>query len=223
MVQPAQGAGDYGAPAGGAGGAGGPYGSAPCESAPSAYGTLDAAAATAGRKRKAEPQDNERLSKRLSLLNLEQGGSKRCVPVETPAETPPGRRDAARDARRDDSPMQVDDSKHKVYIYNMDDELSSDSEPEDGQLVFLPDIDKRLRQNRIPPHVLASSDGELTGMQMVLYQDPRSLSVPEDKDGVRRAVIDARRRVRERQRLEREGAAHRQAAAQPDGDAMDMD
>lgn len=92
--------------------------------------------------------------------------------------------------------MHLDDTKHKVYIYNIDDELSSDSEDE-GKLVFLPDIEKRLRENRIPKSILANQDGELAGMQVVLYSDPKSLTVPEEKDGVRRAIIEARKRLRE--------------------------
>ncbi|KAJ6442979.1 acetyltransferase [Purpureocillium lavendulum] len=186
-------------------------------------------AAHAGRKRKADSQDNERLSKRLSLLNLgmvssfcesptgpvranspsEKNGSKLYVPVETasPAAAPRTPVASRLDHDGDDDVMQVDDSKHKVYIYNIDDELSSDSETDDGKLVFLPDIEKHLRQNRIPPHVLANSEGELAGMQMVLYSDPKSLSVPEDRDGVRKAIIESRRRVRELQRQEREGVS----------------
>lgn len=131
--------------------------------------------------------------------------------------------------------MRIDDTKHKVYIYNIDDELSSDSEVEDGKLVFLPDIDKHLRQNRIPQHVLASDDGQLAGMQLVVYSDPKSLTVPEDEDNVRKAVIEARHRLREKQRRETAvGSGKRQepsgvvagageAAEVDDGDAMDMD
>lgn len=163
------------------------------------------------RKRKAESQDNERLSKRLSLLNIEQNGPKLYVPVEAPSvdanANPPA---ADTPVKKDnamilDDTMQVDDSKHKVYIYNMDDELSSDSESDDGKLVFLPDIEKHLRANRIPPSVMANSEGELAGMQLVLYRDPKSLTVPEEKDSVRKAIIESRHRVREQQRLEREG------------------
>ncbi len=96
--------------------------------------------------------------------------------------------------------MRIDDSKHKVYIYSIDEELADDSdEPDEAKLVFLPDIEKRLRETRIPPQVLANSDGELAGMQLVLYSDPKSLSVPEDRDGVRKAIIEARRRLRARQ------------------------
>ncbi|GJN70454.1 hypothetical protein PLICBS_004512 [Purpureocillium lilacinum] len=211
--------------------------------------------AHAGRKRKADAHDNnERLSKRLSLLNLEQNGSKLYVPVESamaaaaaagdrlaPATGSLTNSGSALASDEADDVMHVDDTKHKVYIYNIDDELSSsDNESDDGKLVFLPDIEKHLRQNRIPPHVLVNSDGELAGMQMVLYSDPRSLSVPEEKDGVRKAIIESRRRVRERQRQEREGVAMTDdspstpsavqmdamqdtAAADDDDDVMDMD
>ncbi|KAJ4271542.1 hypothetical protein NW762_000246 [Fusarium torreyae] len=194
------------------------------------------------RKRKAETQDNERLSKRLSLLNLEQNGSKLYVPVEEPSAStssasasastsnPPSQSPAA------DETMQLDDSKHKVYIYNIDDELSSDSETDDpGKLVFLPDIEKHMRLNRIPPSVLANSDGELAGMQVVLYSDPKSLTVPEDKDSVRKAIIESRHRTREQQRLEREGKTESPTiqdnsvsnaivtGTDDDPDAMDLD
>lgn len=106
-------------------------------------------------------------------------------------------------AAADDDTMYVDDTKHKVYIYNIDDELSDESDSDDGRLVFLADIDQHLRESRIPPHILANSEGELAGMQVVLYSDPKSLSVPESKDGVRKAIIESRRRLREQQSLER--------------------
>ncbi|KAM0235320.1 hypothetical protein ACHAP5_009755 [Fusarium lateritium] len=192
------------------------------------------------RKRKADAQDNERLSKRLSLLNLERSGNKLYVPVEEPSTSiPPTVASSSNDSSNlpvPDETMQLDDSKHKVYIYNMDDELSSDSESEDsGKLVFLPDIEKHLRANRIPPSVLANSDGELAGMQVVLYNDPKSLTVPEDKDIVRKAIIESRRRTRELQRLEREGKTESptiqdntannaiDTGTNDDPDAMDLD
>ncbi|KAG7421053.1 hypothetical protein DER46DRAFT_14811 [Fusarium sp. MPI-SDFR-AT-0072] len=193
------------------------------------------------RKRKAETQDNERLSKRLSLLNLEQSGNKLYVPVEQPttsissAALVPTPSNVASNPVPDET-MQLDDSKHKVYIFNMDDELSSDSESDDpGKLVFLPDIEKHLRANRIPPSVLANSEGELAGMQVVLYSDPKSLTVPEDKDSVRKAIIESRNRTRELQRLEREGKTEASTiqdatlntgiatSTDDDPDAMDLD
>ncbi|KAM3503334.1 hypothetical protein MY10362_004258 [Beauveria mimosiformis] len=151
--------------------------------------------ANAGHKRKADAQqDNERLSKRLSLLNIEHDGTKLYVPVESPPRPP-----KPQTIDGDDDAMRLDDSKHKVYIYNIDEELAEDSEPDDAKLVFLPDIEKRLRETRIPPQILANGDGELAGMQLVLYSDPKSLSVPESKDGVRKAIIETRRRIRARQ------------------------
>ncbi|KAL3422186.1 hypothetical protein PVAG01_06342 [Phlyctema vagabunda] len=172
------------------------------------------------KKRKAESQDNERLSKRLSLLNLERNGQKLYVPVEQPTATTPistttsaplsttttttrAHRDAAPAA---DDVMQVDDSKHKVYIYNLDDELSDSDTSDDGRLVFLPDIEKHLRDSRIPPAILANNEGELAGsnLQMVLYNIPSSLTVPEGQDSVRKAIIETRARARAKQGQNRE-------------------
>jgi hypothetical protein len=195
------------------------------------------------RKRKADTQDNERLSKRLSLLNLEKGGNKLYVPVEEPTASIPAvptssssnAPNVPANLPAPDETMQLDDSKHKVYIYNIDDELSSDSESDDpGKLVFLPDIEKHLCANRIPPSVLANSEGELAGMQVVLYSDPKSLTVPEEKDSVRKAIIESRQRAREQQRLEREGrpealiienstVSNDMAPGADDPDAMDLD
>lgn len=111
--------------------------------------------------------------------------------------------------------MHLDDTSHKVYIYNLDDELSSDNESDvedrEGKLVFLPDIEKHLRANRmplplssVPRPILPNKDGELAGMQLVLYSDgPSSITVPEEQDSVRKAVLEARARVRQRQAEER--------------------
>lgn len=111
--------------------------------------------------------------------------------------------------------MQLDNTKYKVYIHNIDDELSaSDSESDDGKLIFLPDIEKRIRNMRIPRSVLADGNGELAGIsigrevtgsgfgtdrdrQLVLYSVPSSLTLPEEKDSVRKAIIETRARARE--------------------------
>jgi hypothetical protein len=101
--------------------------------------------------------------------------------------------------------MQLDESKHKVYIYDLDAELAEDGESssDEGKLIFLPDIAKHLRQqSRIPPRVLANNDGELAGMQLVLYSEPKSLTVPEEQDGVRKAIAEARARLRSKHRDE---------------------
>jgi len=170
---------------------------------------LQATTTTRAKKRKAEGQDNnDRLSKRLSLLNLERNGQMLYVPVEQPTSPPP--RKAPKAAQNEDF-MEVENSKHKVYIYDLDAELS-DSESDDGKLVFLPDIEKHLRETRIPPSVLANSDGELAGCsQLVLYNIPSSLTVPEEKDSVRKAIIETRARARAKQEEENRIAVSRVA------------
>lgn len=105
---------------------------------------------------------------------------------------------------QDDDIMQLDNSKHKVYIYDLDAELSDSGESDDGKLVFLPDIRKHLRESRIPPSIRANSDGELAGNnQLVLYNIPSSLTVPEEQDSVRKAIIETRARARAKQEQKR--------------------
>ncbi|KAK1764883.1 hypothetical protein QBC33DRAFT_546325 [Phialemonium atrogriseum] len=163
------------------------------------------------RKRKAEnqPENNERLSKRLSLLNLEQNGSKLYVPVENPVAQPntaPSSSPSTSHPRRrpgEDDSMQLDDSKHKVYIYNLEDEFSSsDGETDDGKLLFLPDVEKHLRVNRIPPQLLSNPAEDLKGRELVLYNVPSSITVPEEQDNVRKAILESRARIREKQQKE---------------------
>lgn len=169
----------------------------------------------------------------LTTVYLEPSGTKLYVPVEDPAT---GSSSNLSRTRPSDDRMLLDNSKYKVYIYNLDDELSSsESEPEDGKLVFLPDIEKHLKMNRIPPPVTANSDGELAGMQLVLYNVPSSLTVPEEHDSVRKAIIEARARAREKQRGEfeetriptpmpsRELADDAPTGSREDPDAMDLD
>ncbi|KAI1115694.1 hypothetical protein F5Y14DRAFT_460198 [Nemania sp. NC0429] len=177
------------------------------------------------RKRKAETQDNEhvskRLSKRLGLLNLGKNGQKLYVPVESASLQPlseplgynnPIQSSSSSAATLDDA-MQLDNTKHKVYIYDLDAELSSadeNSETESipgspnsgrGRITFMSDMKKHLRQ--IPPAVFANSRGELAGhnindMQMVLYSEPSSLTVPREQDSVRKAILEARARARQK-------------------------
>lgn len=171
------------------------------------------------------------------LIIAEQNGSKLYVPVEQPPASQFANNASASSASSSssaaavpgaavtaggDEMMLLDDTKHKVYIYNLDDELSSDadSDPDEARLVFLPDVERHLRANRIVPGVpgapggsvprpiLPNKDGELAGMQLVLYDDGvRSVSVPEEQDSVRKAIIEARERHRRRQQDERDARA----------------
>jgi hypothetical protein len=138
----------------------------------------------------------------------ELNGQKLDVPVENPSKAPKPKLPSR---PPDNDLMQLDNTANTVYIYNIDDELSdSDSSSDEGKLIFLPDIEKRLRNSRIPPTILANSEGELAGRNLhtdlVLYNVPSSLSVPEDRDSVRKAIIETRARAREKQRRDQERA-----------------
>lgn len=98
--------------------------------------------------------------------------------------------------------MQVDDTPDRIYIHNLDEELASlEPESEEERLVFLPDIEKKLRQ--IPKHILENGGDQTSrtlGNEIILYSVPRSLTVPtEEKDSVRKAIIESRARAREMQ------------------------
>ena len=92
--------------------------------------------------------------------------------------------------------MQLDDTKDRVYIHNLDEELA-DIDSEEEKLVFLPDIEKKL--SKIPKSVLLGEAHPSTGNEVVLYSVPSSLSVPEEQDNVRKAIIESRARAREKQ------------------------
>ena len=92
--------------------------------------------------------------------------------------------------------MQIDDTKNRIYVANLDDELSEGDATED-RLVFLPDIEKRL--TKIPRSVLTNQRStEAAKNELVLYGIPSSLSVPKEQDNVRRAILESRARAREK-------------------------
>lgn len=92
--------------------------------------------------------------------------------------------------------MEVESTRDKVFIHNLDQELSEiDSDGE--RLIFLPDIEKKLA--RIPKSVLTGHSQPITSNEVVLYNVPSSLSIPPEKDNVRRAILETRARAREKQ------------------------
>lgn len=93
--------------------------------------------------------------------------------------------------------MLLDDTPDRVYIHNLDAELK-DIEAEEEKLVFLPDIEKKL--GKIPNNVLKGNvHPSAQGKQMVLYEVPHSLSIPENQDSVRKAILESRKRASEKQ------------------------
>ena len=94
--------------------------------------------------------------------------------------------------------MQLDDTKGKVYIHSIEDEIAEIEDEE--KMIFLPDIEKKL--GKIPQYLLTGDLRPTAENQMVLYGVPASLSVPEEKDNVRKAIIESRTRAREKQLLD---------------------
>ena len=92
--------------------------------------------------------------------------------------------------------MHLDDTKHKVYVHNLDAELES-VDGDEEKVVFLPDIERKL--NKIPKSLLKSHTHTPANSEMVLYRVPSSLTVPEENDNVRRAIIECRDRARQKQ------------------------
>ncbi len=101
--------------------------------------------------------------------------------------------------------MALDETRHRVHINNLEKEIAEiEAEEEDAKkTIFIPDVDKRLFETRIPKPVLANKSGEIGGMNrdqaLVLYDFPKSLTVDEGHDIVRKAILEARQRAREKQ------------------------
>ena len=157
---------------------------------------------TLNHKRKAEDdlQNEQRLTKKFDLLNLDHTG-KLYIPVQSSKSKHTHRTNS------ESNSMHLDDTKDKIYIHNLDDELA-DIESEEERLVFLPDIERKLA--KIPKSVLLGEGHPATGNKMILYSVPTSLTVPEEQDKVRKAIIESRARAREKQvqeaQAEREGS-----------------
>ncbi|KAL2862174.1 hypothetical protein BJX68DRAFT_260967 [Aspergillus pseudodeflectus] len=89
-----------------------------------------------------------------------------------------------------DDAMMLDDTKHTVYIHDLEQELEEPLFLQDG-LTILPGLSDRLS---MPKLLVSSAKPECK--EVVLYREPESLSIPKDKDQVRRALIETRERAR---------------------------
>lgn len=107
----------------------------------------------------------------------------------------------------EDDMMPVDDTNDRVWVHDLDAEIAA-IEAEEAALRnldihFSNDVKERTK---IPDHLLRSNGtvhNPASDMQIVLYRDPVSITVDEDHDAVRKTVIEARRRVREKQAAEK--------------------
>ncbi|OCL09325.1 hypothetical protein AOQ84DRAFT_291467 [Glonium stellatum] len=164
-------------------------------------------------------ENEQRLSKRFDLLNLvENNGTRLYIPVssQNPSQSlsattssskppkpvalpvePESKKSKKPQPRAADDFMQVEDTPNRVYIHDLAAELS-DIESDEENPIFLADIEKHL--SRIPKHVLVGPEPKATREnQLILYNIPSSISVPEEQDNVRKAIVEARARMREKQ------------------------
>ncbi|KAI9813144.1 MAG: hypothetical protein M1827_004365 [Pycnora praestabilis] len=177
-------------------------------------------------KRQAEDEleRDQRLAKRFNFLNI--GTLSRslvptcCVDTEAehdgnlyiPVGQPPADDRNRKPRESNDDAMQLDSTKDKVYIYNIDDELS-DTESEGERLVFLPDFERRL--TKIPKSILTGHSSSTGSNEMVLYSVPTSLSIPQEHDNVRKAIIETRARAREKQAQDKKSLQSNRSTASP--------
>jgi hypothetical protein len=109
-----------------------------------------------------------------------------------------------------DEYMAIDETSNRIFINDIDAELSDD---EEEKLIFLPDIEKRFM--RIPKSVLTSSStnsSNATSNELVLYNVPSSITIPESQDSVKKAIIETRARQLAESRAQ--ARAQAQAAAE---------
>ena len=141
-----------------------------------------------GKKRPAQgdPDGAQPLTKRFGRLRIgELRNNFQGVKVDTFLDSVPISARAKGEGKED--MMLLDDTQHTTYIHNLDQELEGDSP--DG-LIFSPLATKLLS---VPTSVLSSQQ---SGKELVLYTEPASLTVPEDKDNIRKAILESRARAR---------------------------
>ena len=109
----------------------------------------------------------------------------------------------------EDDFMPVDDTADRIWVHDLDAEIAEIEAEEARERERIQLSGAGSQYAKIPDHLLKQnnkSNFPAPSMQMVLYRDPISISVPEEADAVRKTIMEARRRVRERQ-LEGQGKA----------------
>ncbi|SMR52744.1 unnamed protein product [Zymoseptoria tritici ST99CH_1E4] len=156
-----------------------------------------------GKKRTADEStnlsnDQERFAKRFNLLNLgaeRNAPSSYYIPVSRPPSPVPT--SLTPTTTSNDDSMHIDDTRDRVYVRDLDEELADVESDEEKGLIFLPDIEEYF--SRIPQQVLnRRRDSEHEGQELVLYSEPKSLTVDEGHDSVRKAILEARQRARDK-------------------------
>lgn len=142
------------------------------------------------------------------------------------------------DVAANDDMMPVDDTANRIWVNDLNAEIAEIEAAEAQERLLLSEAGKEY--SKIPEHLLrknpnAFTDSAAANMQVILYRDPISISVPEEEDAVRKTITEARQRMRERQAEERERkdvsvAAHPVESmhpshrySDPDEDSMELD
>ncbi|OAL70048.1 hypothetical protein A7D00_5577 [Trichophyton violaceum] len=111
--------------------------------------------------------------------------------------------------------MQVDDTKTRVYITDLGDEIAQIEEEERRQTFkVMPEMEKQLMS--IPKSVLTHKPKEERNNELVLYRVPAALGIPAEQDSVRAAMTDARERAREKMAESYNGQAEGDRTPPPD-------
>lgn len=90
--------------------------------------------------------------------------------------------------------MLLDDTKHTVFIHDIDREIIDDN-VQGGAIDFLPGVTEKLMP--IPKSFVVNAKPQ--SKELVLYREPKSLSIPVGEDCVRRAIIEMWARARVKQ------------------------
>ncbi|EFE34649.1 uncharacterized protein ARB_06412 [Trichophyton benhamiae CBS 112371] len=111
--------------------------------------------------------------------------------------------------------MQVDDTKTRVYITDLEDEIAQIEEEESRQTFkVMPEMEKQLMS--IPKSVLTHKPKEERNNELVLYRVPAALGIPAEQDSVRAVMTDARERAREKMAETYNGQAEGDRTPLPD-------
>ncbi|RAL01495.1 uncharacterized protein BO80DRAFT_354334 [Aspergillus ibericus CBS 121593] len=136
-----------------------------------------------GKKRPAEsdPEGDQPLAKRFGRLHISHSAA--AGHVTNAKEKPP--------ASSSTDSMLLDDTKHTVYIHDLDRELE-ETEPNADTFTFL---HRYADQLTAIPRLLVTR-AKTPCNELVLYTEPTSLSITKEGDNVRKALIATRDRAR---------------------------
>lgn len=126
----------------------------------------------------------------------------------TPVSGPIGSPASRPTSTTDDDFMTVDETADRVFVRDLDLEIAEIEAEEARRSQGIKLTRAAEEYSKIPDHLLKQSpDRPELAMQLVLYRDPTSISVSEEHDAVRRAIMAARQRMRDKQAAEHDNGA----------------